>query len=310
MLPTLPAPKGVLEKFRSIQRDFLWGKEETKKKWALVSWDKICKPKRQGGLGLDDQEILNKALGTKLWWRWVQEPKAQWARIWKEKYASSWHTKDLIRIFWDIRARDLALFWEDKWKQEPILLTKDFASLKQETDHQGLNKVKDFWDLAQTSEKWRSWSKLDHGDDSPLKIKVEALGSLLKQRMILATEGQDQLRWGNNNKGNFNLKEAKSILLGLDQRQLLWKHQGWMKIKLFMWLVQHKKILTWDNIRKRGVLQPSICQLCEEEENMEHILNNFSYTTWLWDSFSSIFQQSDRDKSSITNTLNNWRVNF
>jgi hypothetical protein len=34
--------------------------------------------------------------------------------------------------------------------------------------------------------------------------------------MILVTEGQDQLRWGNNNKGTFNLKEAKGILLGLD----------------------------------------------------------------------------------------------
>eukprot|EP00253_Pinus_taeda_P015269 PITA_15269 len=44
MLSTLPAPKGVLEQFRSIQKDFLWGKEETKKKWALVSWDKMCKP--------------------------------------------------------------------------------------------------------------------------------------------------------------------------------------------------------------------------------------------------------------------------
>eukprot|EP00253_Pinus_taeda_P027310 PITA_27310 len=37
MLSTLPAPKGVLQQFKNIQRDFLWGKEETRKKWALVS---------------------------------------------------------------------------------------------------------------------------------------------------------------------------------------------------------------------------------------------------------------------------------
>jgi len=69
MLSALPAPKGVLQQFRNIQRNFLWGKEETKRKWALVSWDKICKPKNHGGLRLDDQEILSKALGAKLWWR-------------------------------------------------------------------------------------------------------------------------------------------------------------------------------------------------------------------------------------------------
>eukprot|EP00253_Pinus_taeda_P006789 PITA_06789 len=68
-LSTLTSPKGVLQQLRNIQRDFLRVKEETKKKWALVSWDKICKPKNHGGLGLDDQEILSNVLGAKLWWR-------------------------------------------------------------------------------------------------------------------------------------------------------------------------------------------------------------------------------------------------
>ena len=39
---------------------------------------------------------------------------------------------------------------------------------------------------------------------------------MLDQRMILATEGQDQLRWGNNKEGNFNIKEAKGFLLDLE----------------------------------------------------------------------------------------------
>lgn len=75
MLSALPAPIGVLQQFWNIQQDFLWGKEETRKKWALVSWEKIYKPKNQGGLGLDDPDILTKALGAKLWWRWVTVPK-------------------------------------------------------------------------------------------------------------------------------------------------------------------------------------------------------------------------------------------
>eukprot|EP00253_Pinus_taeda_P017945 PITA_17945 len=153
-LSTLPAPKGVLQQFRIMQRDFLWGMEETRKKWALVSWDKICKPKSHGGLGLDDQEILSNVLGAKLWWRWVKELESQWARTWKEKYASSWQTNDLIRMFgnikgsyiwnkawenrslvqnnsfWEIRVGDLALLWEDKWQQEPIMVREDFISLK------------------------------------------------------------------------------------------------------------------------------------------------------------------------------------
>src|SRR5690606_7650277 len=80
-------------------------------------------------------------------------------------------------------------------------------------------------------------------------------------------------RWGKNNEGAFNLKEEKRIILERDSNLLdrvwqnLWRHQGWMKIKLFMWLVHHKKILTWENIQKRGVLGPSRSQLCEAQED-------------------------------------------
>jgi len=40
MLSALSAPTGVLQRIKNIQRDFLWGKGENKKKWALVAWDK------------------------------------------------------------------------------------------------------------------------------------------------------------------------------------------------------------------------------------------------------------------------------
>lgn len=43
---------------------------------------------------------------------------------------------------------------------------------------------------------------------------------------------------------------------------------------------------------------------------MEHLLNNCAFSSKLWDSFASIFQQSGRDKGSIINTLNKWRSNF
>lgn len=132
--------------------------------------------------------------------------------------------------------------------------------------------------------------------------------------MIHVTEGQDQLRWGNNKEGNFNIKEAKYILLGLDSQgsvriwQKLWRRKSQTKIKLFVWLVHHRKILTWNNIRKRGILGPSKCQLYgAQEETIEHLLNSFIFTSRLWDFFANIFNQSDRDKDSITNTLNNWR---
>jgi len=43
---------------------------------------------------------------------------------------------------------------------------------------------------------------------------------------------------------------------------------------------------------------------------MEHLLNDCTFTSGLWDSFATIFQQTNKDKESIINTLNNWRQNF
>eukprot|EP00253_Pinus_taeda_P013571 PITA_13571 len=118
MLSALLAPKGVLQQFRTIQRDFLWGKGEERKKWALVAWKKICKPKNHGGLGLDDPEILSKVLGEKLWWRWVKDPEAQWAIIWKEKYARIWQNNDHIRMFGNIKDSHI---WNKAWENRGLV---------------------------------------------------------------------------------------------------------------------------------------------------------------------------------------------
>jgi len=91
---------------------------------------------------------------------------------------------------------------------------------------------------------------MEYRDNSPLKAKVDALIEILDQIKILISTDQDQLRWGNNKEGTFNLKEAKCLALELDFTEPdwvwknIWKSQGWLKTKLFMWLVHHKKIIT------------------------------------------------------------------
>jgi hypothetical protein len=84
-----------------------------------------------------------------------------------------------------------------------------------------------------------------------------------------------------------------------------------MKIKLFVWMVQHKKILTWKNLRKKGFVGPSRCQLCGlHEETMDHLLHLCTFTSTLWNWVAPIFRQTDRDENDITKTLKNWRKNL
>ena len=62
-------PRKLLDK---LQRKFLWyGGSSVKKKYALVSWTVVCRSKEQGGLGVLDLNLINKALLTKWWIRFL-----------------------------------------------------------------------------------------------------------------------------------------------------------------------------------------------------------------------------------------------
>jgi hypothetical protein len=91
MMSVFPAPKGILQKIRAIQRDFLWRGTENKKKWALVAWEKVCRQKRKVGLWLQDPQVTNEAYGEMLWWRWVKDKSMLWENLWKATYAPNIH---------------------------------------------------------------------------------------------------------------------------------------------------------------------------------------------------------------------------
>eukprot|EP00253_Pinus_taeda_P022660 PITA_22660 len=127
MLSAIPTPKGILHQMRNMKRDFHWGKGEDKKKWTLVAWDKIYKPKNHGGLGLDDPKILCKVLGAKLWWRWIKEPEAQWAITWKEKYASTWTDNERIRMDGNIRGSHI---WKKSSDKRRLIQDHSFWEIR------------------------------------------------------------------------------------------------------------------------------------------------------------------------------------
>eukprot|EP00253_Pinus_taeda_P019325 PITA_19325 len=127
MMSALPIPKGVLQKIRNIQRDFLWGKGEEQKKWALVAWDKLSKPKAHGGLGLHDLETLSRVSGAKLWWRSLKESASPWEKLWKQKYAKNWQERDHIRMSRLIKGSHI---WNLTWENRGIFQQHNFWEIR------------------------------------------------------------------------------------------------------------------------------------------------------------------------------------
>jgi hypothetical protein len=86
VMQTTLLPQGVCNKIEKLMRNFIWGSAEENQSWHSVSWDNICKPKNQGGLGIRRIKHYNQALLMKLAWNIINNPSAMWVKILKAKY--------------------------------------------------------------------------------------------------------------------------------------------------------------------------------------------------------------------------------
>ncbi|OVA16860.1 hypothetical protein BVC80_1231g1 [Macleaya cordata] len=125
-------------------RNFLWGSSTRKRKICWVGWNKICKPKWSGGLGIRNLLKTNSALLSKWVWRYGKENDSLWRRVIEAKYGGArgnilptetnipygtglWrhilkHKKNITNNS-TIRVNngDATLFWIDKWIGEAPL---------------------------------------------------------------------------------------------------------------------------------------------------------------------------------------------
>jgi len=69
-------PASVANRIEKLHRDFLWGGLGEEFKYHLISWSKTCSPISEGGLGIRNLRIFNRALLGKWLWRYVHEREA------------------------------------------------------------------------------------------------------------------------------------------------------------------------------------------------------------------------------------------
>jgi predicted enzyme related to lactoylglutathione lyase len=57
MLSFLEIPVGVRKRFDFYRSFFFWKTDDTKKKYRFTKWNMVCRPKDQGGLGIEVLEL-------------------------------------------------------------------------------------------------------------------------------------------------------------------------------------------------------------------------------------------------------------
>jgi hypothetical protein len=80
--------KGIPHKLDYYRSRFFWQGYSEKKKYRLVKWSTVCKPKDQGGLGVYDLQVKNFALLGK-WLLKLLTEDGVWQTVLKRKYVGS-----------------------------------------------------------------------------------------------------------------------------------------------------------------------------------------------------------------------------
>lgn len=129
-------PDTLCDEMTSMVRAFWWGQSSGKNKMAWLSWDKVCVPKKEGGLGFRNLKAFNLALLAKQGWRLQTNTRSLVNRVLKARYfphtdflqaelglkpSYAWRSiiaaQELVRAGcrWQIGDGTTARVWLDRW---------------------------------------------------------------------------------------------------------------------------------------------------------------------------------------------------
>lgn len=85
LLLAVNAPACVINKLHKLMAKFFWSSsiEGRSRHWA--SWDNLCLPQEEGGIGFRSLHDVSKALFCKLWWNFRTKP-TLWSSFMSQKY--------------------------------------------------------------------------------------------------------------------------------------------------------------------------------------------------------------------------------
>ena len=91
MMCTLELPIPIKRQLEKYMRHCLWRKPDlTDKRPAMVKWTTVCRPKKQGGLGVMNIDIQNKSLMLKILHKFYNKMDIPWVSlIWSTYYNES-----------------------------------------------------------------------------------------------------------------------------------------------------------------------------------------------------------------------------
>ena len=168
------------------------------------------------------------------------------------------------------------LFWRDSWLGDFLLIN---LALREISFTESFKQASDYWDPIQ------GWKWEDLAGLLPTFIEDTLSTVLLRQNV----DAQDRLCWNFTLNGIFSTKSAYSLSLqGIEDPPFgfwkeIWRLHVPQRIRSFIWLVHHERILINKERNLRGFTANSYCSLCHEEiKDLNHIFRTCPEANQFW----------------------------
>ncbi|CAN6698380.1 unnamed protein product [Malus baccata var. baccata] len=302
-------PIGVCRDVERAIRNYWWRDNDQRKGIHWISWDRLMKQKKAGGMGFKDIQCVNLALLAKIGWRIILHPMSLLASVLKDKYFpgktfgeapkgknTSWGWKGLLEAR---KVLDLGLRWRVgngksiNIRKDPWLSNPSTFKVSPKSNLEGIM-VCDLIDPVNNS--WREdtiRSGFQRDDVLPIvSIPLSHAGI------------DDRLVWHYTTNGIYSVKTGYSLALKLMEEGALgrkgrgapseknklnlvwnniWSLQVPNKIKTFMWRCCNNALAVRRNLKRRHMRIDNVCGVCNainETENHLFFRCEISHVFW------------------------------
>jgi hypothetical protein len=288
----LDIPISVKEQLIKYMRHCLWRKKSGDVQSngpALVAWEKICRPKNQGGLGVLDLTVQNKALLLKNLHKFFNRQDIPWVNlVWSSYYnndslpgnhsGGSFWWKSHLKLIDQYKCMGKCVlgdgksahFWTNMWHDDVCLHQKfhrlvTFAKNTELSIHLVIHTeyLEDLFHLPFSQQAFQEFEQLENLCEVALQRVQE--GDFDKWKYI----------WGN---FSFTSRKAYKVLIGyqptIPHFTWIWKTSCQARHKFFFWLLILDRLNTRILLKRKNFhLQNYSCEFpgCNEEETLEHL---------------------------------------